>query len=139
MLYLDRDGMPALAQRQSDYRFTKGFDLNGGKLNCNPSVIACGASVSGKGPVLNAKVQLQASGCVFENVGVTVISSVEPVADSEKSSAQPAITVYFSESGERLWDIAKKYNTSEELIRQHNGVKGEILESDTMLIIPSCR
>ena len=57
------------------------------------------------------------------------------IENTEKSGSDFAVTVYFGDKGEKLWDIAKKYNTSEESIRRRNSVKGDVLDQETMLII----
>ena len=49
---------------------------------------------------------------------------------------QPGIVIYFADKGEELWDIAKRYNTSEDAIRRRNSIKGDVIEKETMLIIP---
>lgn len=136
VLYLDKEGKPALAQRQNDYRFNKDYNSSGGRFVSECSVDACGVSVSGKGNSVNARIQLRAHGSVFEACGVTAVSSAE--LTDENTSAKPscAITVYFGDSGERLWDIAKKYNTSQEAVSRRNSIKGDVLENETMLIIP---
>ncbi len=135
VLYNDSQGNPAFARRQSDYRFTKEFAGVKGKLVGNISVLPCGVSVSGKGAALNAKVQLRARGCLFESEIITALENARVLEDTEKNSSHYAVTVYFGESGEKLWDIAKKYNTSEESIRRRNNVNGDVLEKETMLII----
>ena len=47
-----------------------------------------------------------------------------------------AITVYFADKGEKLWDIAKHFGTSVDAVSRRNALSGEALHEDTMLIIP---
>ncbi len=135
VLYNDSQGNPAFARRQSDYRFSKDLPNIRSKVNGNITVQPCGASVNGKGATLNAKVQLRARGCMFETENMMAVTNAEMLENTEKSGSNYAVTVYFGESGEKLWDIAKKYNTSEESIRRRNNVSGDVLEKETMLII----
>ena len=135
VLYNDSDGNPAFARRQSDYRFSKDLPNVRSKVNGNFTVQPCGTSVNGKGTTLNAKVQLRARGCMFETENLMAVTNAEVLENTEKSGSHYAVTVYFGESGEKLWDIAKKYNTSEESIRRRNNVSGDVLEKETMLII----
>ncbi len=44
--------------------------------------------------------------------------------------------LYFCESGERLWDIAKRFHSSAERIIDENDIDDENISSDMMLIIP---
>ncbi len=135
LLYNDSQGNPAFARRQSDYRFIKEIPNADGEINGNISVQPCGVSVNGKGVTVNAGVQLRARGCMFETENLMAVTNAEVFENTEKSGSHYAVTVYFGESGEKLWDIAKKYNTSEESIRRRNNVSGDVLEKETMLII----
>lgn len=133
--YLDDDGKPAMAQRQNEYHFVKCFEGITGKLVCDSDVSAVAVSAVGRGSGVSVKVQLNIRGIVFESQSVRAVSDVNEIS-AAKDARSSSITVYFSESGENLWDIAKRYNTSEEAIRRRNNVKGDVIEKETMLIIP---
>ena len=96
---------------------------------------AVASSASGKGSEVSVKVQLNVKGSIFESLPVSVINDVKQL-ESENKAQSASITVYFSDSGEKLWDIAKRYNTSEDAIRRRNSIKGDVIEKETMLIIP---
>ncbi len=135
VIYREKDGKLASLQRQGDYHFVKSCDGTRGKIFCDADVCAVAVSASGKGNDVSVKVQLNVRGSIFESVPVTVVTDVRQLESEPKDDAA-AITVYFSDSGEKLWDIAKKYNTSEDAIRRRNSIKGDVLEKETMLIIP---
>ena len=48
----------------------------------------------------------------------------------------PALVVYFAKEQEQLWDIAKKFRTSVELIKTENELKDDVLQSRRILLIP---
>lgn len=48
-----------------------------------------------------------------------------------------ALTLYFAEKGESLWDIAKEYNTKQQSIYDENSLEQDILDSAKMLLIPT--
>lgn len=135
LIYRDKDGKIASLQRQGDYHITKPCDSNSNKIFCDADVCAVASSASGKGSQASVKVQLNVRGSIFESVPLTVIGDVKQL-ESENKAQSASITVYFSDSGEKLWDIAKKYNTSEDVIRRRNNIKGDVTEKETMLIIP---
>ncbi len=135
VIYREKDGKIASLQRQGDYRFAKPCEGKSGKIFCDADVCAVAVSANGKGNGVAVKVQLNIRGSIFESVPVTVVTAVRQLESENKSDAA-SITVYFSDSGEKLWDIAKKYNTSEDAIRRRNNIKGDVLEKETMLIIP---
>ncbi len=47
-----------------------------------------------------------------------------------------SIIIYYAQNGESIWDIAMRYATSPESIKQQNQIDTEVLGSDTMLLIP---
>lgn len=135
IIYRDKEGKIASLQRQGDYHFTKPCDGAENKVFCDADVCAVASSAVGKGSQVSVKVQLNVRGSIFESVPVTVVNDVKQL-EHENKVQSASITVYFSESGEKLWDIAKKYNTSEDAIRRRNSIKGDVIEKETMLIIP---
>ncbi|MDR1467378.1 MAG: DUF3794 domain-containing protein [Oscillospiraceae bacterium] len=66
-----------------------------------------------------------------ENVVDVLIDEEKP---KEKDSA--ALTIYYADAGESIWDIACSHNTSIDDIKCQNDVQDDVLASDTMLLIP---
>lgn len=58
------------------------------------------------------------------------------LSEKEKEQKYPALCIYYADKGEKLWDIAKHYNTTEALIKDENGIKGDRTEKETMLMVP---
>ena len=48
-----------------------------------------------------------------------------------------AMSIYYADSGENIWDIAKMYNTKQNLIISENELVAETLEEPTLLFIPT--
>lgn len=69
-------------------------------------------------------------------VTMQVITRVEfaPVPE-EEIAKQPGIVGYIVKSGDELWTIAKKYHTTEDGIRQMNGLESERLKEGEKLLI----
>lgn len=136
VLYTGDEGKPCFERRQCDYRFEKELDSNGGSLKCDPSVCVTAVSLSGKGASVPARVQLHIEGCVFASKGFTLITSLEQTDRDVDRGRNAAITVYFCDAGESVWDIAKRYGTSREAICRRNSINSETVEKESMLIIP---
>lgn len=135
VLYLDKDSKPCFAQRRVDYRHNKEVESNGGTLRCDPHIAVSGIALSGSGNSLHARVQFDVSGCVFSEYNRVLVSSI--VSGDKKSPCNaPAVTVYFGDKGEELWDIAKKYGATQEALRARNSLSGDALNERKMLIIP---
>lgn len=47
-----------------------------------------------------------------------------------------ALKLYFADEGEKIWDIAKRYNTSVRSIIDDNGLTGDEIEKRGMVLIP---
>ncbi len=70
-----------------------------------------------------------------ECVKLSMISAIN-VADAEGEVRRP--TLYICRRGEReLWDIAKRYGSSEEMILAVNKVEGREIDFETTLLIPT--
>ena len=70
----------------------------------------------------------------FEEKTFSVVSDVQ-VTDTEIADS-PALVVYFADENEQLWDIAKKFRTSVDLIKAENELKEDVLNSKRILLIP---
>lgn len=65
------------------------------------------------------------------------VSKVTAAEDKEITPSPYALTLYYAQKGEKLWDIAKRYNTKLQLLTQENSLDTEVLEIPAMLLIPS--
>lgn len=54
----------------------------------------------------------------------------------ESNFESPALVIYFADKNERLWDIAKTFKTSVELIKKENEITKDFCETSRILIIP---
>ncbi|MEG0978834.1 MAG: LysM peptidoglycan-binding domain-containing protein, partial [Oscillospiraceae bacterium] len=53
-----------------------------------------------------------------------------------KKKQKAALTIYFSQGGENVWDIARRYNTTVEAIMRENSLADEQVSEKAMLLIP---
>ena len=56
--------------------------------------------------------------------------------NSDKTFESPALAVYFADKNEKLWDIAKTFRTSIELIKRENELDSDVLDTKRVLLIP---
>ena len=135
VLYRDAEGSVQLAHRSCDYRFQKDLTAPNGRFVYEPWLCVNGWELSVSGAGVQGKIQLDLVGCVFAQTDHEVISELR--ADETKPVENTAaITVYFGSGGEEIWEIAKRYHTSCEAVRQRNRLSGERVENDGVLIIP---
>lgn len=70
----------------------------------------------------------------FQSKKFSVLSDVELKGSSSFES--PALVVYFADKNERLWDIAKTFKTSVDLIKKENEITKDFCETKRVLLIP---
>ena len=66
------------------------------------------------------------------------IYSIKQIVETEKSidkNNKPSIIIYIVQRGDKLWDIAKRYNTTiEEILTSNNNTTGELNLGDKIII-----
>ncbi len=66
-----------------------------------------------------------------------IVKAEDTPADEKRLASQPSITIYFSQPGDTLWKVAKRYYTTVEDIKRVNGlVDRETLVVGQQVIIP---
>ena len=75
---------------------------------------------------------------VSNQVTIPVISkAAEQQLDDKRQASQPSITIYFTQQGDTLWKIAKKYYTTiDELKRDNDFGNTDILPPGEQILIP---
>lgn len=81
---------------------------------------------------------LELSGILTKNETETIITEVV-FSEKEEKIKIPSLTVCFVQSDESLWDIAKHYETSVDLICEANGIKANDSLAGKKLIVPKYR
>lgn len=83
---------------------------------------------------ISVRYSIEFCGIQFTESSFNILSDVnitdKAVADS------PALVVYFAKEQERLWDIAKKFRTSVDLIKKENELNEDVLDTRRVLLIP---
>lgn len=66
---------------------------------------------------------------------VELITSIDADENSKKQTT-PSFTIYFSDDGETLWDIARNFNTTVQAIREENELDSSEVVERRILFIP---
>lgn len=74
---------------------------------------------------------------VYDEAEIDVLSNVSVDESEIKNNINnPSITIYFSQPGDNLWAIAKKYNTTIEDIKKVNNIENDRFDTGDQIIIP---
>ena len=108
---------------------------NTDSLRCEASAILCDVSYSMPNDntiSITATVDIKLS-CFAQN-DLLVIDSFE--YDPEKAHKKcKGLILYNAQKGEQLWDIAKKYHTSVNILKRDNQIESDCVENPKMLLV----
>ena len=66
-----------------------------------------------------------------------IVTNIKVLSDDNIEKDDCALVLYFAEKGESVWDISKKYLTSETALVRENSLSDDVLSSPLMLLIPT--
>lgn len=136
MLAVDTDGYPRFYEKPLEFEYE--HPCNIGKCEVTPpQMVAIGCEHSMMPGAAEVRVELSIH---TEIIGINDIS---PLMDAKLSETEikpkddfARIALYYPQSRERLWDIARKHNTGVSDIMVANGISGDFAEAGSILIIP---
>lgn len=138
ILTYDVDNLPNYFERPIDFEYKFETSMSYDFLYCNTIANILNSSFT----ILNANqleivVELSVMGSLYDKSKSTVITNIELLeGKKERVDKNCGIIIYFAESGERVWDIAKRYNSRKEEILSLNNCTEEKLREKKNLIIP---
>lgn len=137
VLYRDSDGKTEIIQKTVDFEYSSVSDINSDNLICHGSVqiIACSCSVIGDSK-LELKTEINVTGIVLSRINKKIINSISVDENSAKNNKSCALTIYFCNDGEDVWNIARKYNTTVEAVMNENDLTDRIISKGRMMLIP---
>ena len=137
VMYIDDKGAPCLAEKNLDFDFSysivKKCTEPFGSFEIEPVGLN---AVMSAGDKLELTFDYSLSGRVYCKNDKKILKSLTVFKDKPKKSDGAALTVYFTDKGESLWDIARSHNTTVKLIMEENGLESESVKENTMLMIP---
>lgn len=139
LLVYDCDGNPECFERPVDYEYTY---TSGEKLS-NPSAVYdisikhCSYTIVSANTI-SVAIEPQISLKIYDTLQYELITDA---AKDENGCCETkcgsSIVLYFADAGERIWDIARRYNSSVEEIKTLNSVSEEVLSEPKKFIIPT--
>ena len=136
-LYTDRDGQWGFAERSFDFAYKRAVAGTGDTLNCDPHLTVTGVhfllSAEDK---IDARVEMDINALIFSAQTVQVATNIAIDESKPKKQKTAALTIYFTQEGESVWEIARRYNTTAEAIIAENALTGDVIQEKRKLLIP---
>ncbi len=138
VLAKDENDIPVYLERLIE--FSREYSLNNKSENifCEENVIlkSCNCRLIGKNSVeIIAEIQIGAL-IYVENKYMSVTDIFVDEEKPREKDKKAAITLYYADDGEEIWDIARKYCTSVDKIKKENEIDTDKLQNRNMLFIP---
>lgn len=139
ILALNEEGAPVYYEKpvEFDYRYKMSCPTDNLSVQPEISVISTGYTISGDSR-LEIRLEMAVNAAVYECSEINLVNNIsidenKPISKSDSA----ALTVYFAESGENVWEIARRYLANTDEIRRLNELDGDQLTQTKMLLIPT--
>jgi len=128
-------GEKCYLEKQLDFELKK--PISSPFIKCFVNAVARGSSynINSSGSV-DIKAEIKIDAVVFEVNQRNLITDIKTDGQKKKNATKAALTLYYPDSGETIWEIAKRYNVSARRIAEENSLENGQIPSDTMLILP---
>ncbi len=138
ILAREESGMPVFYEKPIPFEYSFKIPIEGKNLKADPkvSVTDVNYTISGSDK-MEIGLKMAVNAAVYECADMTIVSDIK-INENEplKQTRQGAMTVYFADPGESIWEIARKYLADISEIRRLNGISEDKLQNGQMILIP---
>ena len=136
MLALNSENAPVFIERISDYEH-----YMNSVSDCNSVITPEARAVSisyrlADDSTVELRCEIKVNATAQKKALIKAVKDVEVYEDSPVNTDDCALTLYFANKGESLWNIAKEHKTCLDMLLEENSAESEILDSPQMLLIP---
>ncbi len=85
---------------------------------------------------VDVRADLNAEVFIYEVTDAQIVTQVDVDEKIKKQKGEASLIIYYSKTGEKLWDIARNYNSSVKQIKSANALTDDDIISDMPLLIP---
>lgn len=135
----DENGEPVIDERSIpiSFRIAQKYSCGDPVVEAEAIPISLEQTIEGQRVDLRATIFLQGKiSCSHE---ADIITDIVIDEESPKEQSPHALTLYYPEPGENIWDIAKQFSTSVNAIMQENALEQPVITEEGMLMIPIVR
>lgn len=138
ILALDTENMPVVIEKTTPCEMRIAAPHHIENAVFSPYVTICAVSYSLlSGNEIEVRADVRICGSLYQCSWYHIVNRVTMEEEHRKGRGDDAVLrLYFAAAGERIWDIAKRFNTSVEAVMSENDLEGDILSGACMLLIP---
>ncbi len=138
MIAQDADAIPNFYEKTINFDYVHPIDCDG-EFRCSPDISVKAVNYTLTGDCnIEIRAELNIAAAIYRCSNLSLITDIN--LKNGKSAVQEndsAMTVYFASSGEKIWDIARRYFADVEQLKLINEIYEDILEQDKMILIPN--
>lgn len=136
VLYSTGDGNVGYREKGMNIYYEKQCPEKAKKVLFDPSLSVVAVNHKYADNNMDVKVELLLKGSLFLLQEENVITDINVLEDTKREKEPGGLIIYYADKNERLWDIARKYNISSEMLKTENKVETDVLEASCTLLIP---
>ena len=138
IIVCDQNNETAFFEKPIDFECKYAVNIGEKQMECNPEieVESCGFTILTPN-CIELRADLCVNASVFEKTNISLITDMK--INTEKTITRKprcAVTVYFANQNECVWDIARTYNASVDEIMSINSLEDNCLKQGTMILVP---
>lgn len=124
-------------ERSADINYPIELSENYNTVNSfNSSIVSVSYRIGEKNDI-ELRAEMKYCITLSEITPKSIVSAVKLSEDNPLPDKKTALILYYAETGEKVWDIAKCYGTSVKSLYEENNLGGEVLDEPVMLLIPT--
>jgi len=134
----DSDGRPLFTEKSEAFEIETDTEAEIGAYSADVTSGVNNVSYSITGDhTADVQIQLSVQGLVYKLSTVCAVSEITVAEEKPlKKDSDYALKLYYAEKGEKIWDIAKRYNSGVSAVIAENELEEEQLSAPCMLLIP---
>lgn len=137
ILAFNEDNEPIYLERSVEVNRETETDFRFNSVECSELSVVSLSFRLAENNALEIRCELNYSVLTSERQSLNIVSSLNCFDDRPAVKKQCALTLYYAEAGESLWEIAKLYGTPMSVIAFENSLDAERLPKSAMLLIPT--
>ena len=138
MLAVNGKGVPFYTEKAEDFLIESSSDEYPVKCDANTDITICSVSYRiADDNTVEVKADLKMRAAVYSDTSHRTITGCTGLLDRKREKdTTAAITLYYADEGESVWDIARMYCTSPQDIMAENNIIDDVIQARGMILIP---